>query len=288
MENRSKTMLSIDTHVHMLKIKKYPYKWPRPEEEKEIYADFLPENYDQERKQTTIAYAVLVEAFESVEETEWFLEMEQNNTFIKGVVGFIDFTDKTFEEELLRLKNIGKLVGLRKILDFSDRAWLCRDDVIESMRTLAKHRLTFDLLIKSESQYEDAKQFLKLIPNTLKVVIDHLGKPDVKHGASQQWFDDVAEFASYKNVYCKLSGMVTEADLENWKENDFTKYVSHVVKCFGVDRLMFGSDWPVCKLAHANLPCVHRLLVNLLNDMSDEEKHKIFYSNAVKFYNLQI
>ena len=82
--------------------------------------------------------------------------------------------------------------------------------------------------------------------------------------------------------------MVTEADLENWKENDFTKYVSHVVKCFGVDRLMFGSDWPVCKLAHANLPCVHRLLVNLLNDMSDEEKHKIFYSNAVKFYNLQI
>ena len=81
--------------------------------------------------------------------------------------------------------------------------------------------------------------------------------------------------------------MVTEADLENWKQEDFTKYVKHVVRCFGVDRLMFGSDWPVCKLAHANLSGVHRLLGDLLEDMSDEEKHKVFYGNAVMFYNLK-
>ena len=82
--------------------------------------------------------------------------------------------------------------------------------------------------------------------------------------------------------------MVTEADLENWRQEDFTKYVMHVVKCFGVDRLMFGSDWPVCKLAHANLPGVHRLLADLLENMSGEDKHKIFYSNAVTFYNLKV
>jgi len=240
------------------------------------------------RRQTNIEFAILVEVFESVKETEWFLEMERKNEFFKGVVGYADFTSTKFKDDLIYLKSLGRLVGVRKILDFCERDWLIRDDVIKSMSVLVDENLTFDLLIKSEAQYDSAKQFLKLIPTSLKVVVDHLGKPDAKNGASQKWFSDIEEFASYENVYCKLSGMVTEADWLSWKPKDFKQHIDHVIRCFGIDRVMFGSDWPVCKLANANLTQVYNLLDDLLKDLNENDRKKIFFTNAVKFYNLDI
>uniref|UniRef100_H2ZB28 Amidohydrolase-related domain-containing protein n=1 Tax=Ciona savignyi TaxID=51511 RepID=H2ZB28_CIOSA len=206
--------------------------------------------------------------------------------FIKGVVGYVYLTSPEFEQHILRLKQNPKFVGIRKI--WSEPDWIEREDVITGLEILGQYNLTFDLLIKSREQYNSVKRFLKRVPANLKIVLDHLGKPDAKSGAEQWWFDDITTIASYPNVYCKLSGMVTEADLTNWKASNFTQHVNHVMQEFGIDRVMFGSDWPVCKMACANLPEVYNLLDSILNKLTQNEKSKVFCENAIKFYNLKL
>nr|XP_026693401.1 uncharacterized protein LOC104266424 isoform X2 [Ciona intestinalis] len=276
----------VDSHLHLWELERFKYEWPRPTKENIIYRDFTPSDYQDEMANTPITGAVFIEVNETLEELEWVLGLTQNYSFIKGVVGYTDMTSPTFEEQIIRLKNNSKFVGLRKI--WGDPDWIQRDDVIMGMEVLERHNLTFDLLIKTREQYEAAKQFLKRVPKNLKVVLDHLGKPNAVTGAEQWWFDDIIIMASYPNVHCKLSGMVTEGNLTSWKQSDFAPYVKHVLDTFGVDRVMFGSDWPVCKMAHADLPTVYQLLNNLLSELSENEKRKVFYENAVKFYNLDM
>jgi len=277
----------IDSHFHFFDFDRFKYEWPRPDEEKVIYRNFLPQDY-KEMKDTKITKAVFVEAHESLEETKWVLQLAETTDFIAGAVVYVNILSPTLAQDLKQLKQYRKFVGFRKILDFSENDWLIRDDVIKGLKILADHQLTFDLLIKSPEQYDTARKFMQLMPKHLKVVVDHLGKPDSRNGASQQWFDDIKMFASYPNVYCKLSGMVTEADPTNWKPGDFSAHVNYVIGKFGIDRVMFGSDWPVCKLASANLPTVLDLLQDLLKDFPVQDKRKVFFLNAKKFYNLDV
>ncbi|CAK8684428.1 unnamed protein product [Clavelina lepadiformis] len=279
----------IDTHFHIWDLKKFDYVWPNSDRELEkVYRNFMPDDYLREMADTEITNSIFVEAHESLEETRWVLQLAEQYDFIKGVVGFVDLTSDDVEEQIKKFKENRKLVGVRKVLDLSDEGWIERDDVMRGIDALARHNLTYDLLIRTRDQYESAKKFLERAPPSLKIIIDHLGKPNAKTGADEQWYEDMSFYASYKNVYCKLSGMVTEGNLNDWKPSDFKKHVDYVIEKFGTDRVMFGSDWPVCKLANANLSDVYELLKGLLSDLSEKDREKVLRLNAIKAYNLAI
>lgn len=138
-----------------------------------------------------------------------------------------------------------------------------------------------------KKNFADAIKVVRSNPG-VKFVIDHLAKPDVKSGETRDWFDGMEKLAGFPNVQCKLSGMVTEADPQNWKPNHFLQYVGHVVRKFGSNRIMFGSDWPVCRMANTDFEGVYNLLDKLLEQLDFEEKRKVFETNAINFYNLKV
>lgn len=279
---------AVDTHVHLWDLDIRSYKWPTKIEEEKIYRNFLLNDYECERSHTPIRNAVFVEAHNSVSETRWALEISQmNGSPFKGVVGYahVGSADQA-DVELEEFTRSPTFVGVRCISDFESEGWLAQENVQEGLEVVEKYNLTYDLLLRKKDLW-NARTAVRRHPG-LKFVIDHLAKPNAKDGETREWFDGMKELASYANVYCKLSGMVTEADLCNWKPDDFKQYVKHVLHIFGNDRVMFGSDWPVCMLANCDLKGVYDLLNNLLGELSNEEKKKVFETNAIEFYNLKI
>ncbi|KAJ8300189.1 hypothetical protein KUTeg_021708 [Tegillarca granosa] len=202
--------------------------------------------------------------------TEWVMEVAEKHKFIKGIVAGVGLTNPKLSEILDDLQKNPLLKGVRHLLEFEDDDWIARDDVHAGLKVLEDRGLSFDLAM------------------WLKFMVNHLGIPNIKEKQMSPWKEQIEEISKTKNVYCKLSGLVTADDWNNWKVEDFKPYVDHVVSCFGIDRCMFASDWPVCTLAKASYAQVFTILNNLLPDLSDEEKLKIYRNNAKDFYRLDI
>lgn len=276
----------VDTHFHIWDVKKFVYQWP--ESDMVIHRSYNPGDLWKDMKVTPIKHAVFVQVFnnEALEETKWVLEETAKHKFIKGIVASLDLTSPKLEEMITSLKPCGLIKGVRHILDVEKEDWITQDDVNNGLSILEKHGLTYDLLVRPHH--------LKYVPSVvskhpnLKFIIDHIAKPYIKDGIIDGWKEDIAEIAKYPNVHCKLSGLVNEADPDNWKPADFQKYVDHVLKIFTADRCMFGSDWPVFTMAHAKYKDIYNLLQTCLSSVSEADKLKIFRENAIKFYNLKV
>ncbi|CAD5123115.1 DgyrCDS11489 [Dimorphilus gyrociliatus] len=279
----------VDSHFHVWSVSEFEYDFLKVEECKILYRNISVEEYDDNRRKTPIKYSIFVQCLNKcIAETEIIIKEAERHTFIKGVVAGLDITNGNLRQEIERLRSQSKLlVGIRHILDDEEESWLTREDVHCGLKILEEENLTFDLLLRP-NLIKYAQELPKKFPK-LKMVVDHMAKPNIKDKEIEEWKSDIEKIGKYSNVYCKISGLVTEADWDNWKESDFEPYIKHILDTFGLERCMFGSDWPVCRLAKADYKDVYNLYKNILRKyLNDSEVTLIMGRNAIQFYGLSL
>lgn len=276
--------MKIDSHQHYWKLDRGDYGWITPDE-KTLHQDYLPDRLLPHLKNHGIDQTILVQAASTIEETAFMLELSDDNESIAGVVGWVDFSSQNYRSHYDEFKKHPKFLGFRlNIQDMPNEVEVLEVAYIEALTFFADNDVPIDLLFVHH-QFPIVLQLLKKVPH-LRGVVDHLGKPDIASQTFEPWNDHIKEIASYEKIYCKLSGMVTEADHKNWSKEDFVRYVQHVIDSFGIDRVMFGSDWPVALLAGSYDDVVHVVEHALPKDISESDLDKFYGTNAKKFYKL--
>lgn len=273
---------AIDSHQHFWSLDLFQYDWMSPDN-RILFQNYLPENVEPILADVQIEKIVAVQAHQSLEETRWLLELSDKFDFIAGVVGWVDLLSENVDEQLAEFSKHPKFKGVRHIVqDEPNDKWVLQTQVLQSISRLAEFGLTYDILI--------FPRHLKYIPEliekcpTTSFVIDHLAKPPIAAGEISEWKNDLKVAADFPEVYCKLSGLVTEADHRNWKSDDLKPYIKTALEFFGADRLMFGSDYPVCRLA-----AEYKTVLETYSSFLDEnDKNKVLRENAIKFYNLTV
>jgi L-fuconolactonase len=278
--------MRIDAHQHYWKPDRGDYGWLTPDL-KALYRDFLPADLKPHLDRHGIGRTIVVQAAPTVAETEFLLQLCESEETIAGVVGWLDMEADDFAEQFHRLRENPKFVGIRPMLqDLDDDAYILRPKVGRALELLVEHDFPLDLLVFPR-HLPHVITLLERWPG-LRAVVDHLAKPNIASGDIEPWRERMERVAAHPNVYCKLSGMVTEADHGNWQRSDFVPYVREIVRMFGTGRVMFGSDWPVCLLA-ASYDEVWDILVRALPEtIGEKEKEAIFGSNAARFYRLKL
>lgn len=276
-------MVSIDAHQHFWNYDPVRDSWIT-EEMQVIRRDFLPADLEPVLKENGIDGCVAVQACQTGEENDFLLGLAHEFDFVKGVVGWVDLQLDDIEEQLQHYRQYEKLKGFRHVLQGeADRALMLKPAFMNGISKLAKYGFTYDILIFTD-QLKYAAELVAAFPDQ-KFVVDHIAKPLIKAGEIDEWAKDMKALAAYGNVWCKLSGMVTEADWKNWKTEDFTPYLDVVFNAFGTTRLMYGSDWPVCMVA-GGYKRMKGIVDDYLQSFSEDERKLIFGGNAVSFYNL--
>lgn len=275
----------VDAHQHCWKMGRFDYAWLDAPELAPIRRDRLPADLRLLIAQVGVDKTVLVQTQHHVEETRWALRLADQHDFIAGVVGWVDLASRRCEEQLLQLKEHPKFVGVRHVTqDEPDEDFIVSESVVRGLKILEKHGIPFDLLFYV-NHLRHAPTLAEKLPD-LPMVLDHLSKPNIKDRQIDQWLDHFKKAARCPNIYCKLSGMITEADWQNWTPSDLRPYVQAALDHFGPDRCMFGSDWPVCELA-GSYRQVYEALCEALGPISQSERTKIFGATATKFYRLR-
>jgi len=279
--------LVIDAHQHFWQLAQpFNYDWLRQPALAPICRDFLPEDLAPHLAATGVQKSIFVQTQHNLAENRWVLGMAEQHDFIAGVVGWIDLTSEHCEEQLLEFKSHPKFVGVRHIThDEPDDNFIVRPDVLRGLAVLEKHRVPFDLLFYVK-HLPHAATLARQFPN-LPLVIDHLAKPRIKDRSMADWLPAFQAAAELPNVYCKLSGMITEADWKSWQPDDLRPYVQTALELFGPERCMFGTDWPVCELA-GTYEQVYDALVTALGPLSASERTAIFGGTAARFYGFSV
>ncbi len=275
--------MRIDSHHHVWKYNEVRDSWIT-DEMAVIQRNFLPEDLKPILHANHIEGTVVVQTDQSKEENIFLLATALQHDFIKGVVGWIDLQAKDVADHLVYYKEFKKLKGFRHILQGEkQRDFMLRPDFKRGIGKLKEHGYTYDILVYPD-QLKYTVEFVKEFPDQ-PFVLDHLAKPYIKDGKIDEWKKDIQALAVFDNVYCKVSGMVTEADWKNWTQNDLRPYLDVVTDSFGITRLMYGSDWPVCLVA-ASYEKVIGVTLDYFSTFSAHEQDLIFGKNATRFYNL--
>jgi len=275
-------MKIIDTHQHFWNYDPKTHDWIN-EDMKVIRKDFLPADLAPILKENNVDGCIAVQADQTDAETQILIREANQNSFIKGVVGWVDLNSTEIEAALASYTDTKVLKGFRHILQAEPKGFMLAPSFKKGIGALAKYNYTYDLLIYT-SQLKEAKEFISNHKEQL-IVIDHLAKPNIKEGEWESWKKDINEIAQYPNVYCKISGMATEANWNTWTMDTLKPYIDSAVEAFGTDRIMFGSDWPVCLLASSYSKWLETLQ-NYFNTFSIDEQASFFANNAIKFYKL--
>lgn len=276
-------MKKIDSHQHFWKYHPVKDAWIS-DDMKIIQGDFLPVDFLPLLQENGVDGCIAVQADQSEEETHFLLELAKDNDFIKGVVGWIDLRNPDLKSRLDYFSQFKKLKGFRHIVQGeSDENFLLREDFSKGIAQLEQYNFTYDILILPK-HLAVAFEFVKRFPNQ-KFVIDHLAKPDFKNKEFLDWEKGIREIATCPNVYCKVSGLVTEVDWNNWTQADFTYCLNVVTEAFGINRLLFGSDWPVCLLA-ANYAQTLEIVTNYFSKFPESNQEQFWSGNAIEFYNI--
>jgi len=278
--------MNVDAHHHLWQYSPTKYPWISAAHGA-IRRDFTPADLEPLLTACGIDRTILVQTYSSLQETREFLELAARTPFIAGVVGWVDLTGARAAETLRALKAVkggSKLVGVRhQVHDEADPGWLLRGDVQRSLAAVGQAGLAFDLLVRSR-ELPAAHDAARRHPE-MRFVIDHLAKPPIQQGDASEWKAWMPRMAELPNVYCKVSGLVTEADWKGWTLDALKPYVDRALGWFGADRLMFGSDWPVCLVA-ASYSQVVAVARDLLRDLPEAERAAIFGGNAAAFYSI--
>lgn len=276
-------MTRIDAHQHFWSLARGDYGWLTPAMEP-IYRDFLPGDLKPLLAGAGIDGTILVQAAPTVAETEFMLGLAREETFIRGVVGWVDFEDPRAPDEIARLAKQSALVGLRPMIqDIVDDDWMLGEGLVTTFGALISADLTFDALTLPR-HLPALRELLARHPN-MRTVIDHGSKPLIRDGIMDGWDQDMAALASETSAFCKLSGLVTEARAD-WTVDDLRPYVEHLLDTFGPDRLVWGSDWPVCTLASSYGRWVE-VTGELLSGLAEDERGAILGGNAARAYGMR-
>ncbi len=296
--------MKIDAHQHFWQFDPVRDAWIREGSMSAIRRDFMPEDLSPILSKNGFDGCIAVQADQSETETHFLLDLAhssarspldkgiptEKNDFIKGVVGWVDLRAENLESRLDYFSQFPKLKGFRHILQGEKRDFMLNPKFTEGVRLLGEKGFTYDILVFPK-HLKAVQQFLKILVqrtpygDNQPFIIDHIAKPYIKKGLIKEWAKDMKTISQYQNVYCKVSGMVTEADWQDWKETDFTPYLDVVFETFGTDRIMYGSDWPVCLVA-ATYEKQLAIVENYVSKHANTEGGKIFGGNAKRFYKI--
>jgi len=275
--------MRIDSHQHFWRYNPVDYGW-MSDKMGGLKQDRLPDDLKPLLAQSGIEGTVAVQARQTESETAFLLELADQYKIIQGVVGWLDMRAPEFKSQLEKYAGHPKLKGLRHVVqDEADDQFMLRPDFLNGLSLLADFNLTYDLLLWPK-HLPVAVEVVRKFPNQ-RFVLDHIAKPLIAEQVMAPWEADIRALAAFENVSCKVSGMVTEATWRGWRAADFKPYLDVVCDCFGIDRLMFGSDWPVCTLS-AEYGQVVGLVGDYVQGLSLEAQDKIFGRNAAEFYQL--
>jgi L-fuconolactonase len=276
--------MHIDAHQHFWVYDPREYGWI-DEAMVPLRRNFLPTDLRPELDQEEFQGCVAVQARQSLEETRWLLELAMRNPFIVGVVGWADLRSPRLRSDLESFAKNPKLVGLRHIVQSEpDERFLLQPDFLRGISLLEEFDLAYDILIYPR-HLPVATEFAARFPRQ-RFVLDHLAKPPIKSETISDWKKGIQDLSSLPNVYCKLSGLVTEADWQNWKPEHLKPHLDVVMECFGAHRLMIGSDWPVCTLA-GSYSRVMRVVKEYLAKFSRDVNEAVLGGNAREFWKLK-
>ena len=275
--------VKIDSHQHFWKFEPVRDSWI-DDSMAEIQRDFMPADLEPILNKHGIDGCVAVQADQSETETEFLLDLAEKHDFIKGVVGWIDLRADNVGKRLEYFSKFKKLKGFRHVLQGeTDRAMMLNPQFTKGISALKPFDYTYDILIFPD-QLGYTHQFVKTFGGH-RFVIDHIAKPDIKNKNIERWANGIKALAKYENVWCKISGMVTEADWYNWVLSDFDPYLDVVFEAFGAKRVMFGSDWPVCNVAGGYQQMLS-VVKNYISKLSANEQEQFWGLNAMEFYKL--
>jgi L-fuconolactonase len=274
----------IDAHHHLWRYSTAEYGWI-DESMAELRRDFVTEDLERELAAADIDGTVVVQARQSVEETRWLLSLARETPQIFGVVGWAEIAAEDFAERLEQLAQEARLVGLRHVVQAEPDGFLDDTAFNRGMRALQDSRLVYDILIYGR-QLEEATRFVDRHPEQA-FVLDHIAKPKIAAGELEPWRKRIIELARRPNVCCKVSGVVTEANPKSWALEQLRPYLDAVLEAFGSQRLMAGSDWPVC-LVGTSYKGWWDLLRGYFAAFSEDERAQIFGGCAMKTYGLKI
>ncbi len=274
--------MRIDAHQHFWNYHPITHDWIDDSMQK-IRQNFLPDQLHPLLKAAKIDGCVAVQAEQSVAETSFLLSLASQHEWIKGVVGWVDLKAENLEEKLIHYQQFPKLKGFRHVLQGEEPSFMLSDQFMKGIGLLDKFGYSYDLLIFPK-HLDAALTLVKKFPHQ-RFVIDHIAKPFIKDAILEGWIQGMIDLAACSNVSCKVSGMVTEANWTNWDQTDFVPYLDTVVAIFGIDRLLFGSDWPVCLVA-AEYPEMLSIVETYFSKYSISQQAAFFGNNAIDFYRL--
>ena len=276
--------MRIDAHQHFWHFDPVRDDWIT-EEMEVLKRDFLPNDLVPHLEECGLDGTVAVQADQSEHETEFLLRLAEDQTFIRGVVGWVDLLAPTIGERLEHFSQFERLCGVRHVAQAEPDDFLARADVAHGIGLLSEFGLTYDILVYP-AQLPATLALVEKLPDS-RFVMDHIAKPRIREGKVEPWATYMRELALHENVWCKVSGLVTEADWTRWSHEEIRPYLDVVFEAFGPGRLMFGSDWPVCLLA-ANYREVCDLVGNYAGFFSANERDGLFGGNAAVFYGLVV
>ncbi len=275
-------MIRIDAHHHLWRYSSDSHPWI-DDSMQLLKRNFLPPHLHKEMEKAGYHGSVVVQSSQTEDETRFLLRQAKNHSFIMGVVGWLDLRAPDIGEKLAHFSKFQALKGLRHVVqDEPDLRFMLRDNFLKGISMLKKYDLAYDILIFPK-HLRVAEEMIRLFPDQ-KFVVNHIAKPEIAKGTLLPWMRDIEKLARHSNVYCKLSGMVTEAKWRSWKKDDFDPYIRVVYEVFGPERLMIGSDWPVCLLS-----ADYQEVMGIAEDFfkNDNDAQRICGWNAIEFYGLQ-
>ena len=274
----------VDSHHHFWEIDKFDYSWMP--DGSPLATDYVPDDLVPLIKNAGVDYTVVVQAVSSPDEARWLLELADQHDFIAGIVGWVDLTDPEVGYTLDELQRNKYFKGVRHIWEGEDDpGWIINSGAINGLHELVRRDLTFDFLAKPPN-LPFIPKVMDQVPD-LRAVVDHIAKPLIADHLVEPWLTDMRKVASINGIHCKISGMITEADHHNWTADDLRPYVHHILGMYGTDRLMFGTDWPVCTLA-GEYQTVADTARGILDSLSPAAKVDVFGGTATRFYRLEI
>ena len=276
--------MKIDSHQHFWKYNPGQYGW-MDEGMAVLKRDHLPDDLTAAQSELGFDGSIAVQARQTLEESRWLLELADTHPCIQGVVGWVDLRSDAVEEQLTQFAAHPRFVGVRHVVqDEPDDQFMLRPNFMRGISKLRDFGLTYDLLIFPK-HLSAAIELVGKFPEQA-FVLDHIAKPPIKEGTLKPWVGPIRELATHQNVHCKISGMVTEADWSNWRPEDFQPYLETALAAFGPERLMVGSDWPVCRLAGEYTP-VMNLAINFMEQNSPDNLGNFLGGNALAFYGVK-
>ena len=277
----------VDAHLHLWNVNKISYPWL--ESNPILNKSYLIDDYRQACDPVQVDKMVFIQAECDISqfalEAQWVTQCAREDSRIEGIVPWAPLEKgESARKELDVLARMPLVKGIRRIIQFEDDIEFClRPSFVRGVQLLADYSFSFDICI-SHHQMANTIKLVQQCPE-VRFILDHIGKPDIKNQLCEPWKQEIKALSAFENVWCKMSGLVNEADMENWTEKDVRPYIDHVIECFGFDRIIYGGDWPVA-LQATNYPRWVETLSRSVKNCSQSEKEKLFRDNAIKFYNL--